>query len=91
MFFSLFNFSVPELTWLAAILLTLATIVLQLIPTRILLLIWGIIKFSRRLVRPHCIPNNEVLDLLSRVPDNDQMVCIQGPTYLARFKYADSN
>lgn len=72
--FSLFNFSVPELTWLAAILLTVVSIVLQLIPTRILLLIWGIIKFSRRLVRPHCIPNNEVLDLLSRVPDNEQLV-----------------
>lgn len=41
---------------------------------RALLLLWGIIKFSRRLVRPHTVPNNEVLDLLSRVPDDDELV-----------------
>lgn len=41
---------------------------------RALLLLWGIVKFSRRLVRPHTVPNNEVLDLLSRVPDDDELV-----------------
>lgn len=72
--FSTFNFSVPELSWLAAILLILAILVLHFVPMRALLLIWGIIKFSRRLVRPHTVPNNEVLDLLSRVPDDEEMV-----------------
>ncbi|KAJ6643284.1 Multiple C2 and transmembrane domain-containing protein [Pseudolycoriella hygida] len=69
-----FNFSVPELSWLAALLLFLVCLVLHFVPMRILLLCWGIIKFSRRLIRPHSVPNNEVLDLLSRVPDNEQLV-----------------
>lgn len=64
----------PELSWLAALLLFLVCLVLHFVPIRILLLIWGIIKFSRRLIRPHSVPNNELLDLLSRVPDNEQMV-----------------
>lgn len=71
---STFNFSVPELSWLAVVLLILAFFVLYFIPIRILLLIWGCTKFSRRLIRPHSVPNNEVLDLLSRVPDDDQLV-----------------
>lgn len=70
---STFNFSVPELSWLAALLLLVASLVLHFVPIRILLLLWGIVKFSRRLLRPHSVPNNEVLDLLSRVPDNEQM------------------
>lgn len=74
LFFSTFNFSVSELSWLAVILLLLACLVLHYIPIRMLLLLWGCVKFSRRLLRPHTVPNNEVLDLLSRVPDDDQMV-----------------
>ncbi|XP_055701211.1 multiple C2 and transmembrane domain-containing protein isoform X1 [Phlebotomus papatasi] len=69
-----FNFSVPELSWLAAILLFLGVLVLHFVPMRIILLLWGIVKFSRRLVRPHSVPNNEVLDLLSRVPDDDELI-----------------
>ncbi|XP_055687103.1 multiple C2 and transmembrane domain-containing protein isoform X2 [Lutzomyia longipalpis] len=69
-----FNFSVPELSWLAAILLFAAVLVLHFVPMRVILLLWGIIKFTRRLVRPHSVPNNEVLDLLSRVPDDDDMI-----------------
>lgn len=75
-FGSTFNFSVSELSWLAVILLILACLVLHYIPIRILLLLWGCVKFSRRLLRPHTVPNNEILDLLSRVPDDDQMVWI---------------
>lgn len=74
LFISTFNFAVPELSWLAAVLLILAALVLHFVPMRLLLLLWGIIKFSRRLVRPHSVPNNEVLDLLSRVPDDEEMV-----------------
>lgn len=73
-FHSTFNFSVPELSWLAVFLLFLACLVLHFIPIRILLILWGCTKFSRRLIRPHSVPNNEVLDLLSRVPDDEQMV-----------------
>ncbi|XP_036332548.1 multiple C2 and transmembrane domain-containing protein [Rhagoletis pomonella] len=66
-----FNFSVPELTWLAAVLLIGAIVVLHFIPIRFLLLFWGIMKFSRRILRPNTIPNNELLDFLSRVPDDE--------------------
>lgn len=75
-FCSTFNFSVPELTWLAAVLLIVATIVLHFIPMRLLLLIWGIAKFSRRIIRPNTIPNNELLDFLSRVPNDEDIVSI---------------
>lgn len=71
---STFNFSVPELSWLTVVLLFIVCLILHFIPTRIILLVWGCIKFSRRLLRPHSVPNNEVLDLLSRVPDDEQLV-----------------
>lgn len=35
---------------------------------------WGINKFSRKLVRPDTVPNNELLDFLSRVPDDEDLV-----------------
>ncbi|KAH8356307.1 hypothetical protein KR200_007825 [Drosophila serrata] len=69
-----FNFSVPELTWLAVVLLLGAILVLHFVPLRWLLLFWGLMKFSRRLLRPNTIPNNELLDFLSRVPDNEEIV-----------------
>ncbi|XP_013110393.1 multiple C2 and transmembrane domain-containing protein isoform X3 [Stomoxys calcitrans] len=68
-----FNFSVPELTWLAVVLLIGAIVVLHYIPIRFLLLFWGIMKFSRRILRPNTIPNNELLDFLSRVPDDEEI------------------
>lgn len=71
---STFNFSVPELSWLTACLLLVACLVLHYVPIRVLLLLWGLIKFSRRIIRPHSVPNNEVLDLLSRVPDDEEIV-----------------
>lgn len=73
-FLSTFNFSVPELTWLAVVLLLGAIFVLHFVPLRWLLLFWGFMKFSRRILRPNTIPNNELLDFLSRVPDNEEIV-----------------
>lgn len=52
----------------------IATIILYLIPVNVLLMLWGINKFIRRILRPHVVPNNEVLDLLSRVPDDIDLV-----------------
>ncbi|KAI8037104.1 hypothetical protein M5D96_009851, partial [Drosophila gunungcola] len=43
-----FNFSVPELTWLAVVLLLGAILVLHFVPLRWLLLFWGLMKFSRQ-------------------------------------------
>ncbi|XP_046657711.1 multiple C2 and transmembrane domain-containing protein-like [Daphnia pulicaria] len=68
-----FNFSVPFLSYLAIILLIASCILLYTVPLRFLILGWGVNKFTRKLFRPHSIPNNEALDFLSRVPDNEQL------------------
>jgi len=68
-----FNFSVPYLSYLAIFLLMVASLVLYAIPLRIIILGWGINKFTRKLLRPHSIPNNELLDFMSRVPDDEEM------------------
>ncbi|RZC36102.1 C2 domain containing protein, partial [Asbolus verrucosus] len=39
-----------------------------------LLMLWGANKFLRRILRPNSVPNNEVLDLLSRVPDDEMLM-----------------
>lgn len=52
----------------------LGCLVLYFIPIRYLLMLWGTNKFLRRIFRPHAVPNNELLDLLSRVPDDEMLV-----------------
>ncbi|CAH0552191.1 unnamed protein product [Brassicogethes aeneus] len=69
-----FNFTVPYLSWIAISLLMIASVVLYLIPVRFLLMMWGTNKFLRRVLRPHAVPNNELLDLLSRIPDDEMLV-----------------
>ncbi|XP_026730156.1 multiple C2 and transmembrane domain-containing protein-like isoform X7 [Trichoplusia ni] len=71
---NLMNFTVPYLSYLAIIMLFGAMVVLYMIPLRYLLMAWGINKFTRKILRPHTIPNNEVLDLLSRVPDDETLL-----------------
>lgn len=68
---NLMNFTMPYLSYLAITMLIAAGFVLYLVPLRYLLMCWGINKFTRKILRPHSIPNNEVLDLLSRVPDDE--------------------
>ncbi|XP_050310849.1 multiple C2 and transmembrane domain-containing protein isoform X4 [Anthonomus grandis grandis] len=71
---NMFNFTVPYLSWIAIWLLVLATFVLYLIPIRFLLMMWATNKFLRRIFRPHVVPNNEILDLLSRIPDDEMLI-----------------
>ncbi|CAL7935855.1 unnamed protein product [Xylocopa violacea] len=71
---NLFNFTVPYLSYLAMILAILGAVVLYFIPLRYLILVWGVNKFSRKIVRPHSVPNNELLDLISRVPDDEELL-----------------
>ncbi|KAG0715384.1 Multiple C2 and transmembrane domain-containing protein [Chionoecetes opilio] len=68
-----FNFSVPFLSWLLIIVLFVGTFVLYYIPIRYLVMLWGVNKFSRKLIRPHSVINNELLDFLSRVPDDETL------------------
>ncbi|XP_071444436.1 multiple C2 and transmembrane domain-containing protein isoform X3 [Hetaerina americana] len=69
-----FNFTVPYLTWIAIILISMVAIVLYYIPVRYLIMAFGVNKFARKLIRPHTIPNNEILDFLSRVPDDEDLL-----------------
>lgn len=75
---STFNFTVPFLSTLAILMLLSGAIVLYLIPMRYLIMAGGVNKFARKLIRPHTVPNNEVLDLLSRVPDDEDLVSEPG-------------
>ncbi|CAL1686037.1 unnamed protein product [Lasius platythorax] len=71
---NLFNFTIPYLSYLAIILTIVAAVVLYFIPARYLILAWGVNKFSRKIFRPHSVPNNELLDLISRVPDDEELL-----------------
>ncbi|XP_036391429.1 multiple C2 and transmembrane domain-containing protein 2-like [Megalops cyprinoides] len=69
-----FNWSVPFISNLAALVLVVATVVAYFIPLRYLVLIWGINKFTKKLRNPYAIDNNEILDFLQRVPSDVQKV-----------------
>ncbi|XP_062290972.1 multiple C2 and transmembrane domain-containing protein 1-like isoform X8 [Scomber scombrus] len=68
------NWTVPFLSWLAITALFLATVLLYLIPLRYLVLAWGVNKFTKKLRDPYMIDNNELLDFLSRVPSDVQVM-----------------
>nr|XP_015199232.1 PREDICTED: multiple C2 and transmembrane domain-containing protein 2 isoform X2 [Lepisosteus oculatus] len=69
-----FNWSVPFLSGLACLVLTVATIIVYFIPLRYIVLLWGINKFTKKLRKPYAIDNNEILDFLRRVPSDIQKV-----------------
>ncbi|XP_038589264.1 multiple C2 and transmembrane domain-containing protein 1 isoform X3 [Micropterus salmoides] len=69
-----FNWRVPFLSWLAITALCSATVLLYLIPLRYLVLAWGVNKFTKKLRDPYMIDNNELLDFLSRVPSDVQVM-----------------
>ncbi|NXT19276.1 MCTP1 protein, partial [Syrrhaptes paradoxus] len=69
-----FNWTVPFLSWLAIVALFVFTIILYFVPLRYIVLVWGINKFTKKLRSPYAIDNNELLDFLSRVPSDVQVV-----------------
>uniref|UniRef100_A0A3Q3VW59 C2 domain-containing protein n=1 Tax=Mola mola TaxID=94237 RepID=A0A3Q3VW59_MOLML len=69
-----FNWTVPFLSWLAIVALGVATTIIYFIPLRYIVLAWGVNKFTKKLRNPYAIDNNELLDFLSRVPSNVQVV-----------------
>ncbi|VIO96093.1 Uncharacterized protein BM_BM3061 [Brugia malayi] len=69
-----FNFTQPYLSTLAIVTLSIVTILLYFVPLRWIIMIWGINKFTKKLRNPNLIPNNELLDFLSRVPSNNEIV-----------------
>lgn len=72
--FSSVIWTVPWLSWLAVLVLSLASLILYYIPLRYVVLAWGINKFTKRLRSPNSIPNNELMDYLSRVPSDRELV-----------------
>uniref|UniRef100_A0A3B1JQJ1 Multiple C2 and transmembrane domain containing 1 n=1 Tax=Astyanax mexicanus TaxID=7994 RepID=A0A3B1JQJ1_ASTMX len=76
-----FNWTVPFLSWLAIVALCVATIILYFIPLRYIVLAWGVNKFTKKLRDPYTIDNNELLDFLSRVPSDVQVVAAQKNCY----------
>ncbi|XP_065821478.1 multiple C2 and transmembrane domain-containing protein 1 isoform X4 [Labrus bergylta] len=69
-----FNWTVPFLSWLAIVALGVATLLIYFIPLRYIVLAWGVNKFTKKLRDPYTIDNNELLDFLSRVPSDVQVV-----------------
>ena len=70
---NLASFSVPFMSWIAVIVLMAASLVLYLIPIRYLVMLWGCRKFSKKLMNPNHVPSSELLNFLSRVPDDPTM------------------
>ncbi|XP_056288942.1 multiple C2 and transmembrane domain-containing protein 1 isoform X1 [Pseudoliparis swirei] len=68
------NWTVPFLSWLAMAALCSASVLLYLVPLRYLVLAWGVNKFTKKLRDPFLIDNNELLDFLSRVPSDVQVM-----------------
>ena len=38
------------------------------------MILWGINKFLKKLIKPWAVNNNELADFISRVPDNEELV-----------------
>ena len=70
---NLLNFSVPFLSWLFIGFLCVATLILYFISFRWLLMMYGLHKFTKRIVRPNHIPSSEIKNFLSRVPDDPSL------------------
>ena len=51
---------------------------------------WGTNKFTKKLLRPNAVNNNELADFISRVPDNEELVgqlVIVSPTLVIIFSF----
>lgn len=70
---NLIFFSVPYLSYLAMILLMSTSLALYLVPVNYLFMVLGVYKFTRKLLNPERVPNNDLLDFLSRVPDDKEL------------------
>ncbi|NP_001380472.1 multiple C2 and transmembrane domain-containing protein 1 isoform 12 [Homo sapiens] len=88
-----FNWTVPFLSWLAIVALCVFTAILYCIPLRYIVLVWGINKFTKKLRSPYAIDNNELLDFLSRVPSDVQVLqfCLESCLTCLHFEICDVN
>ncbi|XP_072947682.1 multiple C2 and transmembrane domain-containing protein-like [Epargyreus clarus] len=70
-FKNLFNFSVPFVSLLAIFFISVIAFVIYLVSLRYIMMGWAFHKFIRKILKPNRIPHNEVMALLSRVPDDN--------------------
>ncbi|KAM3966708.1 multiple C2 and transmembrane domain-containing protein [Aphomia sociella] len=66
-------FKVPFLSYLAMLFLIVAALILYLIPFNFIMISLAIYKFTRKYLNPERTPNNDLLDFISRIPDNEQL------------------
>ena len=70
---NVFNFRIPLISWFIYVFFLLLMIFLYFVPLRLLVLIWVVNKFRKGLIRNRK-DTNEVINFLSRVPDNEELV-----------------
>ena len=70
---NVFNFTVPYISWFIYIFFLLLTIFLYLAPLRLLVLVWVVNRFRKGLLK-NTSDGNEVINFLSRVPDDEELV-----------------
>ncbi|KAF9419196.1 hypothetical protein HW555_004123 [Spodoptera exigua] len=68
--YNLATFKVPFLTILSMILLAINSALLYFVPYKYLMMGFGIYKYGRKRLNPDRILNNDLLDFISRIPDN---------------------
>ncbi|CAF1174131.1 unnamed protein product [Rotaria sp. Silwood1] len=72
---NVFNFTVPWLSILAIVVLTIVSIIVYHIPLRYLVLAFIINKFTKRFRKPKgYIDNNELADFISRLPSDPELL-----------------
>lgn len=69
-----FLWKVPWLSILAVLTMLTISFILYIVPLRLIVLAWGINRFTRKYRVGDRVPNNEVLDFLSRVPSDNELV-----------------
>uniref|UniRef100_A0A1E1W180 C2 domain-containing protein n=2 Tax=Pectinophora gossypiella TaxID=13191 RepID=A0A1E1W180_PECGO len=69
--YNLLSFKVPFLSYLTMIILVMASAVLYWIPFNFLMMALGVYKYTRKFLDPERILNNDLLDFISRIPDNE--------------------
>ncbi|XP_013166718.1 PREDICTED: multiple C2 and transmembrane domain-containing protein 1-like [Papilio xuthus] len=67
---NLITFQVPFLSYVVMSILALLSLMLYFLPFNYLLMLFGIYKFMRKYLNPDRILNNDLVDFISRIPDD---------------------
>ncbi|OWA52047.1 hypothetical protein BV898_16507 [Hypsibius exemplaris] len=70
---NILQFNEPWLATCLAVVLGAATVLTYLVPFRVLMILLGIHKFTKKIRNPNSIPHNDVVAFLSRARTNDKL------------------